>query len=323
MADLMRYSSSPFAIGSMLLSMVLMLVSIIVVLLSPLVSAFVAPPTLLSIRYEINDNISITSHHTARVKHQLSSLNPIQYTEDDIICSKSRRYYILTNAIVVSSILLPQVGNEAYANEVSDYPIVATNTKQIAKYIVKECNSGFLRSVVRSNYNFLYRGLSPEQSKVVSGGNQPRAILLKDEPFDLLDPSTYESNDAAAYFQRLEDDMIAKGMNIKPSNSHMGTTCPKEASKWGLAASVWPIGEKGVEFAWIEVGRYFWPNSNKKQTIVTTSSTKQSQNGRGALDTALEGDTWDIMFRADNGFIVAPAALDEELKRYLQKLISI
>lgn len=291
---------------------------LVVVLLSSLVSAFVTP-TLLSIRYELNVNdISITSY--TRVKHQLSSLRSIQYTGDDIICSKIRRNYLLTSASVVSTVLLPQLSNQAYADE--SYPIVATNTKQIANYIIKECNSEFLRSVVKSNYNFLYRGLSPEQSKAIN--NQPRAILLKDEPFDLLNPNTYESNEAAAYFQRLEDDMIAKGMNMTPSNSHMGTTCPKEASKWGLAVSVWPIGEKGVEFAWIaEQGGYFWPNNNKKQTIVTTSTTKQSQNGRGALDTALQGDTWDIMFRADNGFIVVPTDEDKELKRYLQKQISI
>ena len=295
---------------------------LLAILLSPL--AFVAPPTLISIRYEINDNIiSITSHHT-RVKHLLSSLKPIQYTEDDIICNKSRRSYLLTSACVMSSVLLPQVNNKAFAyDKVSNYPIVATNTKQIAEYIIKECNSDFLRNVVKSNYNFLYRGLSPEQSKAVSGGNEPRAILLKNEPFDLLNPSTYESNEAAAYFQRLEDDMIAKGINIKPSNSHMGTTCPKEASKWGQAASVWPLGEQGVEFAWIEEGGYFWPSNNKKQTIVTTSSIKQSQNERDALDIVLQGDTWDIMFRADNGFLVVPAAVDDGLKRYLKKLISI
>ena len=118
--------------------------------------------------------------------------------------------------------------------------------------------------------------------------------------------------------------MIAKGMNMKASNSHMGTTCPKEASKWGQAASVWPIGQQGVEFAWIAEGGYFWPNSsNKKQTIVTTSSTKQSQNGRSTLDYALQEDTWDIMFRADNGFIVVPAEIDDALKRYLQKVINI
>jgi len=218
----------------------------------------------------------------------------------------------------MSTVLLPQLSNQAYADEIS-YPIVTTNTKQIAEYIIKECNSKFLRSVVKSNYNFLYRGLSPEQSKAIN--NQPRAILLKDEPFDLLDPSTYESNEAAAYFQRLEDDMIAKRINMTPSNSHMGTTCPKEASKWGKVASMWPIGEQGVEFAWIAEGLFFWPNSNKKQTIVTTSSNKQTLVS--TLDIALQGDTWDIMFRADNGFIVAPAEIDEDLKRYLRELINI
>ena len=297
---------------------------LIVVLLPPLVSAFVASPTLLSlIRYEIND-ISITSYHT-RVKHQLSSLIPIQYTEFDI-CNRSRRNYLLTSASVLSTVLLPQLSNQAFAyyDKVSNYPVVATNTKEIAEYIINECNSDFLRSVAKSNYNFLYRGLSPEQSIAASGGKQPRAILLKNESFDLLDPSTYESNDAAGYFQRLEEDMITRGLTVKPSNSHMGTTCPKEASRWGQAVSVWPLGEQGVEFAWIAEGGYFWPNdNNKKQTIVTTSSNKQSNNKQSVLEDALQGDTWDIMFRADNGFIVVPAEKDEELRGYLKELINI
>ena len=313
-------SSPPMVCVSSFRTVYMLDILLVVVLLSPLVPAFVAPPTLLSIRYEIND-ISITSY--TQVKHQLSSVNTIQYTEDNIIYSKSRRRYVIASASVVSSVLVSSQLSNQDAIEVSDYPIVATNTKQIAEYITKECNSEFLRSVVKSNYNFLYRGLSPEQSKVVGSGKKSRAILLKNEPFDLLDPSTYESNEGAAYFQRIEDDMISKGLNMKASNSHMGTTCPKEASKWGQAVSVWPLGEQGVEFAWIAEGGYFWPNSNEKQTIVTTSSKKQNQNGRSTLDFALQGDTWDIMFRADSGFLVVPAALDEELKRYLQKLISI
>ena len=43
-----------------------------------------------------------------------------------------------------------------------------TSTKQIARYIYNSCNVKFLSSVVLSGYNFLYRGLSPEESRAVS-----------------------------------------------------------------------------------------------------------------------------------------------------------
>jgi hypothetical protein len=38
------------------------------------------------------------------------------------------------------------------------------------------------------------------------------------------------------------------------------------------------------------------------------------------LSDALRGDAWEIMFRADNGFVAVPAELDGELREYLREM---
>lgn len=246
----------------------------------------------------------------------------MQTTSHDSSSSQQRRDVISKSSRTISSLLtwnlsLPTT-NQALAEEVP-YQRITSSIPKIAQYIMEECNSEFLASVSKSNYNFLYRGLSPEQSKAATNGSNFAGILLKDETFDLLDSNTYNSKQAARYFQSLEDEMTTKGMTMKPSNSHIGTTCPKEASKWGQAASVWPWGERGVEFAWLVDGGTFWPidrgtSSRKNRRLVTSSAAKHG------LADALQGDAWDIMFRADNGFLAVPADIDTELRAYLREM---
>ncbi len=184
-------------------------------------------------------------------------------------------------------------------------------TKEITQYIKKNTNQNFLRSVMESDYNFLYRGLSPNANKQLVTENN-RALLIKDEPFDLLDVETYGSDEAATYFQSLEVQMNANRLSIRPSNSHIGSTCPVEAAKWGTAVSIWPLGEQGVQFAWLEKGGLFWPVTSSRSRAISHS------DGSG-LSEALRGDAWEIMFRADNGFLAVPAALDDELKQILRQ----
>ena len=253
---------------------------------------------------------------------KISNGSCMQTTSHDSSSSQQRRDVISKSSRAISSLLVWNLSlpttNQALAEEVP-YQRITSSIPKIAQYIMEECNSEFLASVSKSNYNFLYRGLSPEQSKAATNGSNFAAILLKDETFDLLDSNTYNSKEAATYFQSLEDEMTTKGMTMKPSNSHIGTTCPKEASKWGQAASVWPWGERGVEFAWLVDGGTFWPidrgtSSRKNRRLVTSSAAKHG------LADALQGDAWDIMFRADNGFLAVPADIDTELRAYLREM---
>lgn len=239
--------------------------------------------------------------------------------------SERRRDFI--SSIGVASSLLPwypsiPYSSQAYAEEISYQRL--TSTKKIAQYIHRFCNSEFLSSVIKSRCNYLYRGLSPNESEAVAYNNGLAAIIVKDEPHDLLNPDTYQSNEAASYFLSLEKDMTAKRISIKPSNSHLGTTCPKDAAQWGTAASIWPLGEKGVDFAWLEDGGIFWPikrgNHIKKRLIVTSSTNCGDSRESKELSEALQGDAWEVMFRADNGFLAVPAELDDELRKCLMEM---
>lgn len=233
-----------------------------------------------------------------------------------------RRRDLIISSIGVASSLLPWYPSTPFISranaEGASYQRISS-TKETAQFILKICNSEFLSSVIKSKYNFLYRGLSQDESEAVVNGNALSAIIINNEPYDLLDPGTYQSNESAAYFQSLEYEM--RGMPIKPSNGHLATTCPKEAAQWGRAASIWPLGEEGVDFAWLEEGGLFWPINKtklnaKKRKIVTSSAVSSGTKQKDLAD-ALQGDAWEVMFRADNGFLVVPAELDDELRAYL------
>ena len=227
--------------------------------------------------------------------------------------SLTRKSFFTT---VMPSLLMPLVYQNAHAAD------DLSTTKEAAQYIKKYANQHFLRSVIESDYNFLYRGLSPDANKQLVDENSC-GLVIKDEPFDLLDNETYGSTAAASYFQSLEVQMNANGLSIRPSNSHMGTTCPLEAAKWGTAVSIWPIGEQlnSVQFAWMEEGGLFWPTptskSSKPRTIAHSDGTHKTDDKR--LSDALRGDAWEIMFRADNGFLAVPATFDDKLKQILRQ----
>lgn len=234
-----------------------------------------------------------------------------------IVSSESRRN-IITSASLLCSIDYSVRIPIAKADDVK-YTRLSTSPDVMASYICKYCNTDFLSSVTRSKYKFLYRGLSPGESEAVTSiSNDLAAIVIYDEPFDLLDRRTYNSIDSITYFESLEHEMNTMEMPLKPSNSHIATTNPKDASLWGKAASIWPLGEKGVEFAWIEDEGLFWPGRTGRSVI--TSIVKVVGEGKySGISTALQVDSSEIMFRADNGFIAVPAELDQELRSYLTK----
>lgn len=189
-----------------------------------------------------------------------------------------------------------------------------SSPKEISQYIIQNCNRGYLQSVKSTGYNFLYRGLSKEEEEAMEKNPSKKAIIVLNEPYDLLDPQTYHSEEAAAYFQSLEDKLSAGGSSIKPSNAHIATTCPLEAFKWGTAMSIWPLGERGVEFLWLKDGGVFWPPPDQP---VMAQTLERNTNDSG-LERALQGNAWEVMFRSDSGFLAVPAGLDDELRDYLR-----
>ena len=185
--------------------------------------------------------------------------------------------------------------------------------------IATSCDRRFLEAIVSSNYRLLYRGVDEEKE----GGP---IIGIRREASDLLDPSTYDSVDAANYFASLEDSMKLRNSPIRPSNGHLAVTSIDDARAWGgYAVSVWPLvsssptrsnsgsddGEDGVHFAWLEEGGVFWPNkdstANPQSVLVDGIDC-----GRQALEDALQGDGWEIMFNSES-FLSVPASMDREL----------
>ncbi len=263
--------------------------------------------------------IASLRHHSVFSYNALPHHRNVRYDCDGRSWSplKSRRKFIIfTTTSILSPLTMPLVDQNACAIEEEHYNM--KTTKEIAQYINKYANQHFLRAVIESDFNFLYRGLSPDANRQLVDKNRS-GLVITDEPFDLLDVETYGSNAAASYFQSLEVQMNANGLSIRPSNSHMGSTCPLEAAKWGTAASIWPLGERNVQFAWMERGGLFWPmpKSSKSRAIGHSDGTNRNDDRR--LSDALRGDAWEIMFRADNGFLAVPAAVDDELKQILRQ----
>lgn len=221
---------------------------------------------------------------------------------------KTRRD-VMTDIIASSMIVVLPVTPEIA--KASTKVLRFKNIRDIAQYINLNCNRRYLRSVRLSDYNFLYRG---EDVNIPSQRNQVSAFVIND-PSDLLDPSTYQSSEAVAYFKKLEDKLLALGSKVVPSNGHLATTCPREAARWGKALSIWPLGETGVDFAWLKDGDVFWPSPNETEIREIVIDKAEE------LDVALQGDAWEILFRTDSGVLAVSANLDGKLKRELKQLI--
>ena len=185
--------------------------------------------------------------------------------------------------------------------------------------IATSCDRRFLEAIVSSNYRLLYRGVDEEKE----GGP---IIGIRHEASDLLDLSAYNSVDAANYFASLEDSMKLRNSPIRPSNGHLAVTSVDGARAWGgSAVSVWPLVSSsptrsnsgsddagdGVHFAWLEEGGVFWP-SKDSTTNLQSVLVDGIDCGRQALEDALQGDGWEIMFNSES-YLSVPASMDREL----------
>jgi len=112
---------------------------------------------------------------------------------------------------------------------------------------------------------------------------------------------------------------------IRPSNGHLTVTSIEKAKIWGGdAVSIWPLGggKNDVHFAWLEEGGEFWPCSSTSSRSTVSSEKDLPINrkvvvdgidcGRMGLEDALEGDGWEVMFKADR-FLSVPVSMEKEL----------
>lgn len=215
--------------------------------------------------------------------------------------------FIFSRRNVIKEIVVPFIAPVKTDTHIEQLSF--SSVRELAQFIELNCNSRYLQSVRSSGYNFMYRG------EYINLPSRMSSILVysMNEPSDLLSSNTYQSKEAAHFFRLLDNKLTVQGSNVKPSNGHLATTCPEEAAKWGTALSIWPIGEKNVEFAWLDNGCIYWPLSSD------VIEPKVVFGGEDAgLDDALKRDACEIMFRADNGFLGIPVEFDDKLKYALK-----
>jgi hypothetical protein len=105
------------------------------------------------------------------------------------------------------------------------------------------------RLAVAATGCFLYRG----ETSIASNHE---ATVLDPEP-DLLLPGTYDHPSALAYFQCLEHRLQQRRSAARPSVGHIATSDLSEASQWGPAVSVWPLGDS-MSYVWPRRGKVFF-----------------------------------------------------------------
>jgi hypothetical protein len=110
------------------------------------------------------------------------------------------------------------------------------------------------RLAVAATWCFLYRG----ETTIASHHG---ATVLDPEP-DLLLPGTYDDPSALAYFQCLEQRLQHRGSTARPSTGHIATSDVSQASQWGQAVSVWPLGDS-MSYVWPRRNEVFFPTTRK------------------------------------------------------------
>jgi hypothetical protein len=93
--------------------------------------------------------------------------------------------------------------------------------------------------------------------------------ILNPKP-DLLLPGTYGDRRSLEYFECFETRLSAMPSSrsdtssrsptylAKPSNGHIGTSDPNQASQWGNVVSVWPLGNE-LSYVWLKDRTEFFP----------------------------------------------------------------
>lgn len=172
------------------------------------------------------------------------------------------------------------------------------------RWIDENGDRRLLHAVVASNYKFLYRGISDEAIS--------RQIHFESSERDLLVKDTYGSQQSVDWFQNLEH--IMEKELVKSSNGDLCTTSIADASKWGIAVSIWPM--KGAHYAWFEDKGPFYPRS---KTISRNDLIVDGKDcGKDSFEDALKAYGCEIMIATD-GYLAVPSSMDEDFRESLKR----
>ena len=246
---------------------------------------------------------SISLEKTLSVKSSTIS-NFVTPTNDD----STRRNFLL---VATSSVLATSaaVGKNPFIETKKESSSTLTQESmgiiEAVKWIDQNCDRRFLHAMVSSDYQFLYRGI-----------NELNPITrVRSEKPDLLSSETdyYTSFDAKRYFEKIESLLLEEP--VKASNGHLATTSVKDASQYGIPASIWPL--QGAHYAWFQRGGLFYPREGiiSRNDIIVDGK----DCGKDSLEDTLQFDSCEVMFSSPNhSFLAVPASLDSQLREALK-----
>ena len=123
---------------------------------------------------------------------------------------------------------------------------------EAVKAIITDGNPDWVRAVVQAG--FIYRGVAEASP------------TLRQDPYDLYSPATYNSARAATYFRSLDAALDkSKAPGPRARKAHLAVANAEAAAQWGTAASIWPLG--ATAYAWGPT--VFWPAKTNAQNVAT------------------------------------------------------
>uniref|UniRef100_A0A0G4HTI5 Uncharacterized protein n=1 Tax=Chromera velia CCMP2878 TaxID=1169474 RepID=A0A0G4HTI5_9ALVE len=170
--------------------------------------------------------------------------------------------------------------------------------------ITRDCASVWIDGIKRGGGLFVHRG----------EGLGGKAAFFPCHVDDLLGGNGGEvqsvyGKGGAEYFQWLEKSLKERESPVVPSTAHLATSDVREATKWGAAASIWPLGE--VHFGWLPSGPpTFYSGENDRRIPKVDKGLGQAiEEGR------------EVLFCSSDGYVAVDGRFEAEVRAGLDLLI--
>ncbi|CAB9507038.1 expressed unknown protein [Seminavis robusta] len=190
-----------------------------------------------------------------------------------------------------------------------------SNPEDLSRMICNYTPKAFRLAVATAGC-FLYRG-----------ENIPDRVTLLDPEPDLLVPGTYDDPAAPEYFRCLETRLKRSKTRALPSTGHIATSDEAEASQWGEAVSVWPLGDT-LSYVWPRQDIVFFPCTTKcplDEIVIDRELIVALQQGHevlfaSAFDSGRKSSLPTSLAQGQtSAFLAVPRASNDELKEIVKE----
>ena len=189
--------------------------------------------------------------------------------------------------------LVAAAGTAASAS--TDGVVQQITLPEAVKAIITDANPDWVRAVVQAG--FIYRGVAEASP------------TLRNDPYDLYSPATYNSARAATYFRSLDAALDkTKAPGPRARKAHLAVANAEAAARWGTAASIWPLGS--ISYAWGPTT--FWPADTNAQNVA-----KSLRVDEGLADCIRSGS--EVLYACEAA-VAVPRALEASLRAGLRLL---